>query len=147
MKDGGVDNLWPELPLFETVTWSKNVHSSVGEARMLQKLGNLHNQWHEALEVQKAEDESRMVVPEVPTLYGVTASHTIMAFVSYAPPTDEKEKPQLRLIAMFDFGIEGYDVWHALAIAIFIAHCRNRMMQLKEMLPEPELLTEEDPDL
>jgi hypothetical protein len=147
MKDGEVDNIWPELPLFETVTWSKDVHSSVGEARMLQKLGNLHNRWHEALEVQKAEDELRTVVPEVPTLYGVTASHTIMAFVSYAPPTGEKEKPQLRLIAMFDFGVEGYDVWHALAIAIFIAHCRNRMMQLKEMLPEPELLAEEDPDL
>jgi hypothetical protein len=147
MTDGGVDHIWPDLPLFETVTWPKTVHSSVGESQMLQKLGDLHNRWHEALEVKKAEDKSRMAVPEVPTLYGVTASHTVMAFVSYAPPTDDKEKPQLRLIAMFDFGIEGYDVWHALAIAIFIAHCRNRMMELKEMLPEPELLIEEDPDL
>lgn len=88
-----------------------------------------------------------MVVPEVPTLYGVTASHTVMAFVSYAPSTEDKEVPQLRLIAMFDFGKEGYDVWHALAVAIFITHCRNRMMQLKEVLPQPELPAEDDPDL
>jgi hypothetical protein len=147
MKDGEVDHIWPDLPLFEIVTWPKTVHSSVGERAMLQKLGDLHDRWYETLEAQKAEDQFHGVVPEVPTLYGVTASHTVMAFVSYAPPTNEQEKPQLRLIAMFDFGIEGYDVWHALAVAIFIAHCRNRMMQLKDILPEPEHLSEEDPDL
>ncbi|KAH4186557.1 hypothetical protein HBI65_210110 [Parastagonospora nodorum] len=147
MKDGGVDQLWPELPLFKTVTWPKKVHSSVGERMMLQKLGDLYNQWHHALGIDQAEERGDMVVPEVPTLYGVTASHTVMAFVSYAPPTEEQEQPQLRLIAMFNFKHEGYDVWHALAMAIFVTHCRNRMMQLKEMIPEPDLLTETDPDL
>ena len=138
MKDGGVDHIWPELPLFEIVTWGLNVHSSDGEKRMIEKLGNLHARWHKALQGQTA---------EVPTLHGVTASHTVMAFVSYAPPTEENEQAQLRLIAMFDFGKEGYDVWNSLAIAIFVIHCRNRMMQLKECLPEPELSSEEDPDL
>jgi hypothetical protein len=147
MKDGEVDYLWPDLPLFKTVTWPKNVHSTVGEREMIQKLGELHDQWYDALRIQEAEGRPNTVVPEVPTLYGVTASHTVMAFVSYAPPREEKEEAQLRLIAMFDFGKEGYDVWHALAIAIFITHCRNRMMQLKDILPEPEHLTEEDPDL
>jgi hypothetical protein len=147
MKDGEVDYLWPDLPLFKTVTWPKNVHSTVGEREMIQKLSELHDQWYDALRIQEAEGRPNTVVPEVPTLYGVTASHTVMAFVSYAPPREEKEEAQLRLIAMFDFGKEGYDVWHALAIAIFITHCRNRMMQLKDILPEPEHLTEEDPDL
>jgi hypothetical protein len=147
MKDGEVDHIWPDLPLFKTVTWPKNIHSTVGEREMIQKLGDLHDQWYDALRIQEAEARPNTVVPEVPTLYGVTASHTVMAFVSYAPPREEKEEAQLRLIAMFDFGKEGYDVWHALAIAIFITHCRNRMMQLKDILPEPEHLTEEDPDL
>lgn len=147
MKDGQVDHIWHELPLFKIVTWAKDVHSSVGEREMLDKLGDLHDRWYEALQVQQAEDRLDSVVPEVPTLYGVTASHTVMAFVSYAPSSDEKEKPQLRLIAMFDFGKEGYDVWNSLAVAIFVTHCRNRMMQLKECLPEPELFTDEDPDL
>ncbi|CAO2654788.1 Nn.00g115210.m01.CDS01 [Neocucurbitaria sp. VM-36] len=147
MKDGEIDHIWPELPLFEIVTWGLNVHSSDGEKRMIEKLSNLHARWREALQAQTAEGRLMSAVPEVPTLHGVTASHTVMAFVSYAPPTEENEQPQLRLIAMFDFGKEGYDVWNSLAIAIFVVHCRNRMMQLKECLPEPELSTEEDPDI
>ncbi|KAF1846704.1 uncharacterized protein K460DRAFT_282783 [Cucurbitaria berberidis CBS 394.84] len=147
MKDGGVDHIWPELPLFEIVTWGLNVHSSDGEKRMIDKLGNLHTRWHEALQTQPAEGRLVSAMPDVPTLHGITASHTVMAFVSYAPPTEENEQAQLRLIAMFDFGKEGYDVWNSLAIAIFVIHCRNRMMQLKECLSEPDLSTEEDPDL
>ena len=147
MKDGEIDHIWPELPLFEIVTWGYDVHSSDGEKRMIKKLNNLHARWRKALQTQTAEDRLTSVVPDVPTLHGVTASHTVMAFVSYAPPTEEHDQPQLRLIAMFDFGKEGYDVWNSLAIAIFVIHCRNRMMQLKECLPEPEPSTEEDPDL
>jgi hypothetical protein len=48
---------------------------------------------------------------------------------------------------MFDFGKEGFDVWNALAAAIFVVHCRNRMIQLKEWLPEPDIRVKEDPDV
>ena len=147
MKDGRVDHFWSELPLFDTVTFPRNVDPSVGEYQMLSKLSDLHDRWHQALQIEAGEDCLSAASPEVPTLYGVTASHTVMAFASYAPPTEENETPQLRLIAMFDFGKEGYDVWNSLAIAIFVIHCRNRMMQLKECLSEPNLSTDEDLDL
>jgi hypothetical protein len=147
MKDGRVDRMWAQLPLFEIVAFSHNVATSVGERRMIEKLGKLHAQWQEALQIQNDEDSMGSLMPEVPTLYGITASHSVMAFVSYAPTTDDKEQAQLRLIAMFDFNKEGFDVWNSLALAIFIVHCRNRMMQLKECLHEPEVSTEEDPDL
>jgi hypothetical protein len=147
MKDGRVDHIWPKLPLFRTVTWDGKVHPSVGEKEMIKKLNHLYERWYDALGIQQAEERGDMIIPEVPTLYGVTASNAIMAFVSYAPPTGDKESPQLRLIAMFDYGKGGYDVWHSLAIAIFVTHCRNRMMQLKECLPEPTSVTAEDPDL
>ncbi|KAL5118133.1 hypothetical protein ACEQ8H_003968 [Pleosporales sp. CAS-2024a] len=147
MRDGQVDGIWAQLPLFRTVTWPIRTHASVGERAMLKKLGKLHVQWYNALGIQEAEARGDMVVPEVPTLYGVTASSTVLAFVSYAPPTEENVQPQLRLIAMFDFKKDGYDVWHALAISIFVTHCRNRMMQLKEMLPEPKVPSDPDPDL
>lgn len=114
---------------------------------MIEKLGRLHELWHDALQIEQAEQRGDTIVPEVPTLYGITASHSVMAFVSYAPPTETKEQPQLRLIAMFDFAKEGYDVWNSLAMAIFVIHCRNRMMQLTECLSEPEVSAEEDPDL
>lgn len=147
MKDGEVDHIWSDLPLFKIVTWGTEVHSSVGEREMIEKLDRLHNQWLETLQLRQSAEHLDGVVPEVPTLYGVTASHTVMAFVSYAPPTLGKEKPQLRLIAMFDFGKEGYDVWNSLAVAIFITHCRNRLMQLKESLPNPDPAIVEDPDV
>ncbi|KNG47061.1 hypothetical protein DDE82_001181 [Stemphylium lycopersici] len=147
MKDGRVDHIWSRLPLFQTVTFSRHVHPSVGEEKMIEKLGRLHELWHAALQIDEAEQRGDSVVPEVPTLYGITASHSVMAFVSYAPANEEREQPQLRLIAMFDFSKEGYDVWNSLAIAIFVIHCRNRMMQLSECLSDSETSTEEDPDL
>ena len=147
MKDAKVDHLWSQLPLFQTVTFSRHVHPSVGEEKMIEKLGRLQELWHDALKIDETERHGECGVAEVPTLYGITASHSVMAFVSYAPTTKERDQPQLRLIAMFDFNKEGYDVWNSLAIAIFVIHCRNRMMQLSECFSEPEILTEEDPDV
>lgn len=147
MKDGKVEHLWSQLPMFQSITFSRKIHPSVSEEIMLQKLGRLHEIWHDALQIDGAEQHGEHVVAEVPTLYGITASHTVLAFVSYGPATKGRDQPHLRLIAMYDYGKEGYDVWNALSIAIFIIHCRNRMMQLRECLPEPEILSEEDPDL
>jgi len=150
MKDGGVDAHWSTLPLFETVTVSKDVSSSVLETRTLAKLGDLHERWASTLANRAASTSfasSSSTSLDVPTLYGVSASHTIMAFVSYLPPTKDNRVPGLRLIAMFDFGKEGFDVWNALAAAIFVVHCRNRMLQLKEWLLEPKIRVKEDPDV
>lgn len=150
MKDGGVDAHWSTLPLFETVTVSKDVSSTVLENKTLAKLGDLHDRWASTLAnraTTQSFTSSLSTNLDVPTLYGVSASHTIMAFVSYLPPTKDNRMPGLRLIAMFDFGKEGFDVWNALAAAIFVVHCRNRMMQLKEYLPELETSVKEDPDV
>lgn len=145
MKDGEVSHLWKDLPLFKTVTWHRDVHATVGEKEVLSQLGALHAKWEAALYETNRED-AETAAPEVPTLYGVTASHTVMAFVRYDPPTEAKPVPILGLIAMFDFSKEGHEVWHSLAIAIFITHCRNRMMQLQEYLPGSEQSVETDPD-
>ncbi|CAN9197551.1 unnamed protein product [Alternaria alternata] len=147
MKDGGVEHLWSQLPLFQTVTFSKRVHPAVGERKMIEKLDRLHELWYDALQIDQATDRGDSNVPEVPTLYGITATHTVMAFVSYAPSTKKNEQSSVRLLAMYDFMQEGCDVWNSLAISIFIIHCRNRMMQLREWLPEPEISIQEDPDL
>ena len=150
MKDGGVDQIWATFPLFEIATVSRDVSSTVLETKTLTKLGRLHNLWKSTLgscaATQPFTSSSSNVI-EVPTLYAVSASHTIMAFVRYLPPTKENRAPGLGLIAMFDFGKEGFDVWNALAVAIFVVHCRNRMMQLKEYLPEPDVPLQKDPDL
>lgn len=116
---------------------------------MLKKLGKLHALWRDALYTHAMNIATGSPAPEdPPTLYGVIASYTVMAFVSYVPPTQSKNgTPTLRTVAMFNFGEEGYDVWNSLAIAIFVIHCRNRMKQLRAFLPEPLPVIEEDPDL
>jgi hypothetical protein len=150
-KDSDVTHVWNDLWLFDTVTCDKYTPSYVAEQRMIRKLGKLHDRWNEAFDTYDKENSSQpnyVAAPEeTPTLYGVIASHTVMAFVSYVAPTEAQTKASLRMIAMFDFSEEGYDVWNSLAIAIFIVHCRNRMKQLKEFLPEPAVLYPSDPDL
>lgn len=154
VKDGCVDHLANELSLFETIHMPKDVHSSILQDQMLHKLEKLATKWKEALEAGISRDNdghkgkaplAYASAPDVPTLYGVIASHTIMAFVSYDP---QAATPSLRTVAIFDFGKDGYDVWNCLAIAIFVIHCRNRLMELEEFLPEPsyEVDGEFDPD-
>jgi hypothetical protein len=147
MRDGDVKQIWNHLPLFLAVSWHRKASVSECEAKLLRKLEKLYNTWHETLRYQSQAEGSHSTIPEVPTLYGVASSHTVVAFVSYAPPTVDNPASRLRLIASLDFGKEEADVWNSLAIAIFVIHCRNRMTQLKDYLPElPCFVVEEDPD-
>lgn len=150
-EDGGFETVWNDLSLFQIHTCAKSVSPKVLEAKAIRGLGKLAAMWRDAFRDRVTQnsraDKSPVdydAIPDVPTLYGVLTSHTIMAFVSYdvlAP------NPCLRTIAMFDFGQEDYDVWNSFAIAIFVIHCRNRMIELEEYLPYAEVTTESDPDL
>jgi hypothetical protein len=154
LKDGNIENLWGDISLFDVISCYKKVNSKVAEAKMIRKLEKRANQWREALHLRKLQDESLKgkgrasdmePLPEVNTLYGIVAVHTIMAFVAYDV---NATRPLLRTVAMFDLGQEGYDVWNSLAIAIFVIHCRNRLIQLQDALPEPDPLpTDGDPDV
>lgn len=114
-------------------------------------LRKLATNWQTAFNARQEQNEAAghasasSVFPKIPTLYGVIVSHTIMAFVSYDASFPDAP---LRTVAIFDFGLEGYDVWNSLAIAIFVIHARNRLLELGEFLPSVENTTEEtDPDL
>ncbi|TKX21880.1 putative DNA binding protein 10 [Elsinoe australis] len=73
---------------------------------------------------------------EVPCLYGVVVSHTMVAFVGYEPGEERtvgrEEKLQaimqgMSTIGMFDSGVKGLDVWNALAVALLVVHVRDVM--------------------
>lgn len=153
LTDARVEILGYQLPLFEIVACRKNVSPKKAEARMIRRLDRLAEQWRAAFRerrLQDAELDSGNTThnfnegPDIPTLYGVVACHTVMAFVSYDV---NAATPLLRTVAMFDLGQEGYDVWNSLAIAIFVIHCRNRLIQLKEFVPHPAKPSVEDPDV
>jgi hypothetical protein len=156
LRDAGLEDVWHNISLFKTISCHKRVSPEVMQAKMLRKLNKLAATWRDALrmrEMEKAQNtkhgKSRAVdlepAPMVPTLYGVFASHTLLAFTSYDA---HAAKPVLRSVAMFDFGQEGYDVWNSLAVAIFVIHCRNRLLDLQEFLPTPsQTSSDSDPDL
>ncbi|KAH7130474.1 hypothetical protein B0J11DRAFT_483071 [Dendryphion nanum] len=149
IKDGRVQNI--NLSLFEVLSADKGIRTEVMERNMRRRLEKSAAAWKKALRVREdqtydvAEGPSESNIPKVPTLYGILVSHTIMAFISYDTATPDAP---LRTIAIFDFGLEGFDVWNALAIAIFVIHCRNRMIELQDFLPYIEETAEiSDPDL
>ncbi|KAF2747683.1 hypothetical protein M011DRAFT_401869 [Sporormia fimetaria CBS 119925] len=148
------------ISLFDIIAVRKHVPAAAAEARMLKKLTKRAAQWRAAFEVRRTQDAAAAtrgskgkapVVsssadpgPDLPTLYGVVACHTVMAFVSYDV---HAKTPMLRTVAMFDLGQDGYDVWNSLAIAIFVCHCRNRLLELREFLPRAEVLESSDDDV
>ncbi|KAF1955790.1 hypothetical protein CC80DRAFT_473666 [Byssothecium circinans] len=151
MKDAGIDRTWNHLSLFDIVVCDQKTPSRVSELNMIVKLAKLQDQWREAFETHNTDDKSESdfvsAPEELPTVYGVIASYTVMAFVTYVAPTEPDGKASLRIVAIFDFGQIGFDVWNSLAIAIFVIHCRNRMKELREFLPAPEIIPKGDPDV
>ncbi|KAF2121444.1 hypothetical protein BDV96DRAFT_484261 [Lophiotrema nucula] len=144
MKDVGMDTIWRDLSLFEVVSGPKGVDADSMESKMKTKLQRLALHWNTAFRMTQHESLDAEAVPALPTLYGVISSHTIMAFVSYDPLSKDDI---LRTVAMFDWGQEGYDVWNVIAVAIFVIHCRNRMLELKDWIPEASVEASSDPDL
>jgi len=152
-EDGGFATLWDGLSLFQVYTCAKNSSSTDLEKKATRRLDKLASRWRQAFCDRVAQNSRREqckpdydCIPNIPTLYGVLASHTVMAFVSYDV---QASSPCLRTIAMFDFGQEDYDCWNAFAIAIFVIHCRNRMIELEEYLPysESTQTKDNDPDI
>lgn len=114
-------------------TWTSAIAIQIGDKNtdpkdlqdgITSKLENLRSLWQ-----GENSDGPRDDIPQV---YGVIISHTIVAFVSYISSTtndvesnEEVRNKKLRTIAMFDFGNSDYDVWNSFAIAILAVHCRN----------------------
>jgi hypothetical protein len=143
MKDGNLTPMSDNLSIFDSIHCRNRMDVSLMEAKMHRRLDKLAARWRDAFHQREIQDNTKTKSavnqfdngPELPTLYGVISSHTIMALVSYDV---HAETPALRMVASFDWGQEGYDVWNSLAVAIFVIHCRNRMIELQEFLPQPE---------
>ena len=112
------------------------------------KLARLANRHREALKagesVGDAQSQSANKGPneaeQIPTLYALVASHTILALIAYRPQ-DEREVTQedgtvvreaasARSLAFFNMARKGYDVWNGLALAIIACHLRNVQLGL-----------------
>lgn len=158
----GVVNKASNIPIFDFQIGDRNVEASELEALMTAKLSRLASRYRDAFRVEQSvesddggdgEDggesydppsEDMLYSHKLPSLYGFVISHTIVAVVNYDITAFA---PKLRIIATFDFGEPGYDVWNALGVAIVAVHCRNKMMELAPVMPAVESEIEDsDPD-
>ena len=67
----------------------------------------------------------------MPTLYGLIVSHTLIGLVAW--DVVDAEQRGMRTMAMFDYGQGDYDVWNSLALAILVVHCRDVVIELKNL--------------
>ena len=126
------------VPVLAVDSGSQDMSADILLENMVKKLKRLEKSWNAASNNQV----------ELPPLYGVIVSHTVMAFAAYVPESQDANSENnglqyndltnkdnvvttnsLRIIAMFDFGNARYDVWNAFAIAILVVHCRNVLME------------------
>lgn len=73
-------------------------------------------------------DAMPAVLQQPPTLYGVIVTGTVAAVVAYEPDID---RPCLRIVSIFDFRDDGYDVWNGFAIAFALIHARNQLLDYR----------------
>lgn len=70
---------------------------------------------------------------EPPTLYGIVAKKALIAIVAYEPLSP---RDALRTIAFFPMSNASADVWNAVALAIIMIQCRNKLLEIKAAIPE-----------
>ena len=124
---------------------SRNGHEL--QVRMVKRLRRLSREWRQALdELPKTEK-----IEQPPSVYGIIVSQTVLAFVAYIPKQIEDEgdelidpASELHTVGLFDYSDGGYDVWNTLAVAIFVIHCRNQLVELVEAAPS--IITGDKPE-
>ena len=136
LKDAALyDKLgWPAILVIQVASSESRGHEL--QSRMIKRLRKVSQKWSKTIK-RLPKDEKF----EIPSVYGVIISQTVIAFVTYVAAEDIGSKSAaeptsaLHTIGLFDFSDGGYDVWNAIALAIFAVHCRNQLMDITELAP------------
>ena len=132
MQDTGLDKK-PHVPVL-TITCAKKGESAASLiGRCTDRLHALGRQYREMWRVNegsaKSVGEAQRYVHELPTLFGIVIKFSVVGFVTYDSRYPGKA---VRTMGNWDFSLEGQDVWHAFAVAIYIICARNYLMALDE---------------
>lgn len=71
---------------------------------------------------------------EPPTLYGIVSKRTVFGLVAYEPLG---VLDNTRQMAWFHLSKDVFDVWNCIALAFMIVWCRDHMLNMLQVLPEP----------
>jgi hypothetical protein len=132
------------IPVLAMVFGSVRDSAAMLREEASRQCARLAGRWRLALEEATAEGED---TPQIPTLYAIVASHTIIAIMSYSPrqtpypsqigsqdstDDDDDVEPQCAGMAILDLSDANNAVWDALALACVGCHVRNVMVRLAE---------------
>ena len=101
--------------------------------------------WHVEPSESKKNDEVQCYSHELPTIFGIVVIDSVVGFVTYDARYPGKA---VRTMGNWDFSLQGQDVWHAFAVAIFMICARNYLMDLDDegLLGSEVRGDDEDPD-
>jgi len=126
-----VEMMSGKIPNITTiVTGDKSVDPAELQVKLARKMSDLLDLWDKYSSISGLEIDR-------PTIYGVVVSHSLMAFVTFTPTSilsSQMEKvdvimSEMKTVGMFDLGVEGLDVWNALAVVLLAVHVRDVLMR------------------
>ncbi|KAL9609408.1 MAG: hypothetical protein Q9167_005832 [Letrouitia subvulpina] len=134
----------PHIPVVAigTAAEHESVASIVG--RVTDQLHELGRQYNQLFYSHTDEDGVQQFKHELPTLYGIVITYTVVSFVTYDARFPEK---QVQSMGTYDFSQTGGTVWHALAVSIYLIKARNYLVELDEAgFFERKVVYDSDPD-
>lgn len=146
MQDAKLDKK-EHIPIL-TITCAKDHESPTSLiARCTDRLHSLGRQYRGMWRVNgknaTGDNGVEEYIHELPTLFGIVVINTVAGFFTYDARYPGKA---VRSMGNWDFGLDGQDVWHAFALAIYMNCARNYLMDLDEEGLLGEELKEEDND-
>ncbi|WPH04414.1 Hypothetical protein R9X50_00730500 [Acrodontium crateriforme] len=133
------------IPIIATVYAQKNSSPETMQHEAIRKLRKLAARYTEALhvetsiEVSPSSTNTTKLATEIPTLYAIIASHTIIALIAYRveldtgfldPAHEQEGNDGTKVVAYFDMSNKNHDVWNCYALAILIVHARNVQLRI-----------------
>lgn len=132
--DGELDD-HSAIPLLAVETKPADTPASELHENINRKLARLATRYRNAFrvlqstETSPASRASTQYSYPVPTLYGIVASHALIAIMAYRP---DDPTPDAKPIAFFDMNDSNYDVWNSLALSILMCHVRDVQVRIAE---------------
>ncbi|KAL9041612.1 MAG: hypothetical protein Q9214_004047 [Letrouitia sp. 1 TL-2023] len=143
LKDANLDRV-PHIPVVAigTAAEHETVASVVG--RVTDQLHELGRRYNQLFYSHTDEDGVQQLKHELPTLYGIVVTYSVVSFVTYDARFPGK---QVQSMGTYDFSQTGGTVWLGLAVSIYLIKARNYLIELEEAgFFGPKVVYDSDPD-
>lgn len=128
LKDAGLYRT-PHIPVVAigTAVVDESVASVVG--RVTEQLHELGRQYRRLFYSHRDWRGRQHFKRELPTLYGIVITYTVVSFVTYDSRFPGK---QVQSMGCYDYSQKGGTVWLGLAVSLYLIKARNYLIELED---------------